>query len=377
MKASRKLNWLGLAIAGGLVTACDNKVEELSSVAQPEAVEEKVVTVYTWEDYFDVETFAGFEEKTGAKVVYKTFESTDEMEAKLLSEPGEYDVIVADDSILDQMAEQRLIQELDHSLLPNLENIKEAYRTADYDPGNKLSAPYTWGTTLIAYRADKIDVEEKSWNLLWDERLKGKVMMYKEAYEVLSIPIIAQGNSLNTSDATHIGAAADRLIEQINKVDVRFASDLEVKECLADGSVWAAMCYSGDAAMAAAENENVKFFIPTEGAPLWVDSFAVTKDTKRKGLAHAFVNYMMDARVAAKNINYVCYASPNGAAEEFIDDELKADESINPPADVLRRCTFFAKKDALREKLLNEAWLRVHTAYRKTKTASTTLAEPE
>ena len=351
------------------LTACSEKSNqaksELPELPGENREAEKVLNLYSWSEYFDLDVLEAFREETGIRVNYVTFGSTDEMEAKLKSEPGKWDVIVADDSILDQMWELKLIRELDHSLLPNLKNIDESYRVVPFDPGNKLAAPYMWGTTLVAYRKDKISDPGDSWALLWDERYKGKIMMIGERFEVLSIPLILLGHELNSSDPEHLSVATDMLLKQIDELDVRIGTDAEVREGLDDGSVWAAMCYSGDAAMVADDNENVGFFIPTEGAPLWVDSFSIVRDTNMPKEAHQFVNFMLEAKNAAANTNFTCYASPNKAARQFIDKELLENPSINPPSEVLSNCDFFTKLSAEREQRLNSAWLKVQTRLRE------------
>ncbi len=370
MKAFSTTQLLTVLLASLLgFTACSEKANqaksELPDLPSVNREAEKVLNLYSWSEYFDLDVLEAFREETGIRVNYVTFGSTDEMEAKLKSEPGKWDVIVADDSILDQMWELKLIRELDHSLLPNLKNIDESYRVVPFDPGNKLAAPYMWGTTLVAYRKDKISDPGDSWSLLWDERYKGKIMMIGERFEVLSIPLILLGHELNSSNPEHLSAATDMLLKQIDELDVRIGTDAEVREGLDDGSVWAAMCYSGDAAMVADENENIGFFIPKEGAPLWVDSFSIVRDTNMPKEAHRFVNFMLEAKNAAANTNFTCYASPNKAAREFIDPDLLENPSINPPSEVLLRCDFFTKLSAEREQRLNSAWLKVQTRLRE------------
>jgi spermidine/putrescine transport system substrate-binding protein len=359
-----KIIFAAVAVLVGFV-ACSKNEKSAEALAAPESSADRVLRLYTWADYFDESTIEAFKDQTGIDVEYATFGSTDDMEAKLKSEPGKWDVIVADDSILDQMWELKLIRELDHSLLPNLKNIDDEYRVLPFDPGNRFSAPYMWGTTLVAYRKDKIADPGDSWDLLWNPEYKGKVMMIGERFEVLSIPLLLLGHDLNSSEPAHMTAATDMLLQQINDVDVRIGDDSDVRKGLIDERVWAAMCYSGDAALVAEQDENIGFFIPKEGAPLWIDSFAVVRDTSMSKEAHLFVNFMLDAKMAAANTNFTCYASPNEAAREFIDPELLEDKSINPPAEVMERCHFFTKLSAEREEHLNGAWLRVHTRLRE------------
>jgi spermidine/putrescine transport system substrate-binding protein len=341
------------------------RTEERINANKQEKEKAEIVRVFTWGEYFDEETFVKFEEKTGIKVEYVTFGGTDEMEARLKSEPGNFDVIIADDSVLDQMEELMLIGELDHSKLPNLKNIDTEFLNIPFDPGNRISAPYMWGTTLIAYRADKISDPQKSWNLLWNPELKGKVMMLGERFEVLSTPLFLLGYDLNSKDLTHLEEAAALLHKQLNQVDARYGNDENVRNSLKDGSVWAAMCYSGDAALVAEENENISYFIPREGAPLWIDSFAIVRDSKVPEAAHQFINFMLEPDIAAANSNFTWYASPNAKATPLLNEELVGDTAIYPPSEVMERCEFFTKLNNAREQKMNDLWFKLHSELRK------------
>lgn len=361
----------GLAIVGCAKQA-EPKVADVAKDSTP-----KVLTVFTWEDYFDMETIAQFEENTGTKIVYETYESTDEMQARLLSEPGKYDVIVAEGTVLEVMNTLRLTKEFEAEKVPNLKNVGENFRGKDFDPANKFTVPYTWGSTLVAYRTDLIEDPKKSWSLLWDERVKGKVMLYDERQSVLRIPLFLLGHSMSTAEPEHIADATDLLLDRIESSEARFGSDVDVREGLKDGSLFAAMCYSGDAAMVAEDNENIGWFIPDEGAPLWIDCFAITKHTNASDLAHEFVNYMLEPEVSAQNMNYVWYASPIDAAKSHLDPDLLEDEALNPPQEVMERCEWYTKLDSKREEALNEGWLRVLNKVRsRTETASATDGEP-
>lgn len=346
------------------IAACQRSGNRINANEQ---VKEKaeVVRVFTWAEYFDEETFKAFEEETGTRVEYVTFGGTDEMEARLKSEPGYFDVIVADDSVLDQMKELMLIGNLDHSKIPNLTNIEARYLNISFDRGNKVSAPYMWGTTLIAYRKDKILDPDKSWNLLWNPAIKGKVMMLGERFEVLSTPLFLLGYDLNTEDTSQLEEAAALLQKQLEVVDAKYGNDEKVKNALKDGSVWAAMCYSGDAALVAEENENIAYFIPKEGAPLWIDSFAIARDSKVPVAAHAFINFMFRPEIAAANSNFTWFASPNAKATPLLKSELVEDAAIYPPSDVMERCSFFTKLDNAREQKMNDLWFKLQSEMRK------------
>ncbi len=374
MKVKFFANLFNGAFVVGMLSSCDRyEAADAQLTVKPEPNE---LTVYTWEEYFDESTLEAFEQKTGAKVHYATFEHVDEMEARLKSEQGKYDVIVADDSALDRMKELKLVRSLDHSLLPNLANLHARFRQTPFDPGNSYTVPYTWGTTLVAYRTDKIENPGPSWGLLFDPSLEDRVMMYNDRREAITVPLLYLGYPLNSEDPAHLREARDLLLGQVRDLGVKFGNDTKVREALASGEVWAAMCYSGDALRVAEESGNIDFFIPEEGAPLWVDCYAITQDTQAPNLAHRFIDHMLEAKQAAANINYAYYASPNAAAEEFIDEELLEDARINPAEEVLARCQWYVKQSATLERMMNGIWNEVHQEHRQQNEVAGGVGEP-
>ncbi len=354
----RRIGLIGI-IAMAFMSGCDRNGE---MVDQPEpASTVKEITLLSWSEYFDPEVIEGFTEESGIAVNYVTYDDPDELEAMLLSRPGEFDVVVADDVSISRLAELRVLKSLDKSAISHLRNVSVEYLGKGFDPENLLSVPYLWGTTLIAYRSDKIEISDESWDVLWDARFKGKVMLLGDRTEGLGIGLMSKGFPINSADPVEIGVAAEQLIAGIRNVGMRMGSDSEVREALDTGDVWLAACYSGDAAMVAAENENISFFIPRNGAPLWMDSFVVAGASGKSAEAHRFINYMLRAEAAGANANFTWYGSTNSAAGTHIAAELLADVAVNPPEEVRAKCQFFDKPNSVREKLLNAAWARVQS----------------
>ncbi|HIG84233.1 MAG TPA: spermidine/putrescine ABC transporter substrate-binding protein [Verrucomicrobiales bacterium] len=323
-----------------------------------------VVKMLCWSEYFDPSAIEKFTNETGIDVEYITYDDPDEVEARLVSEPGRFDVVVTDDLAINILAKLRLLQLLDKSALPNFENVSSEYLRKKFDIENNYSVPYLWGTTLIAYRSDKIDSPEKSWKSLWDKKYKGKVMVLGDRTEGLGIGMISQGNPINSSDPRHIQSASEIIVEGIKNGGVRLGSDAEIREGLLSGDVWIASCYSGDAAMISEENENISFFIPSEGAPLWMDNFSVASDATNVNGAYLFIDYMLRKESAAMNANFTWYGTTNSAAVPLLDEELLADETINPPEEMRSLCQFYYVPDTNRDLLLNEAWSKVVDALR-------------
>jgi len=350
-----------------LTSGCDRKSAEKAS----ETPEVRQITLLAWSEYFDPEVLTQFEEESGIGVDYQTFEELDELEAKLNSEPGRYDVVIADDSSLQALKELRLIAKIEHARVPNLVNIDPLYLDRKFDPGNEYSIPYAWGTTLIAYRSDKIVPSSESWAMFRQAGAKGKAMWVAGRTEALGLSLLALGLPLNSDVSQDLDRAGANLCELVKNYGLRFGGDASVREGLLSGDVWVAACYSGDAAMVAEENENIAYFIPEEGAPLWLDNFAISSSSRKQVEGAAFVNFMLRPESAAANANFTWYASPNAAAQGLISAELRDDPAITPPETVLERCRFFVAPDRMREGLLNAAWGGVQRALRQSEALAT------
>lgn len=317
------------------------------------------ITVYTWSEYLDPELLEAFEAETGVEVVYEVFNTAAEMEAKLKSRPGDYDVVIVDDSIVSQLDSLRLIRPLDSSKLANLENIDPKYRAMPFDPRNEFSAPYLWGTTLLAYRSDKIEAPAASWEALWDDRLKGRVMLLDEAVQLYSVMFNKMGESPDSMDPALYSAVTAEVDRLIREHGATLGGDEDVKEGLRSGEVWAAMCYSTDAAMLADEQDNIDYFIPKEGAPLWIDCFVVPRDSSKLREAHLFIDFMLRPESAVASTNYTWCATPNRAAIKDVDSEIVGDPRIFPPQEVIERCFFLPALDEARQRVTNVGWIEI------------------
>ena len=178
--------------------------------------------------------------------------------------------------------------------------------------------------------------------------------MLNDKEDIFAAALLAIGASINSDAHEELDQAASKLVDQAERMQARFI-DLEVAEdLLLAGDVWAAQIYSGDAVMLAEENENIDYFIPEEGAPLWLDNFAIPRNAENAASAHRFIDFMARGEIAARNANYVWVATPNKAAEQYLDEELLADETVYPPKDVLARCEFYGQPSAEREKFMNQ-----------------------
>jgi spermidine/putrescine transport system substrate-binding protein len=296
----------------------------------------------TWEEYIAPEVIEAFTAKTGIALEIDSFDNAEELTAILRAYPHRYDIVILEDSSMIRFREMELIQPIDKSRLTGFDNLDPKFLDTNNDPQNGYSLPYLWGSTLVAYRNDKIEAPEPSFELLFDESLKGRVLMLDDMYETMSVGHLLEGRSINSHDEPSIRAAAERIKTGVRATDIRFVSDKAVREALGSGEAWAAHCYSGDAALVAEDHPEVSYFFPKEGAALWLDVMAVSSEAPNPENAYTFLDFMLDPEIAAMNANSLWYATPNLNAQPLLDEALVADEALIPPPSVLARCEFFA-----------------------------------
>ena len=363
---ARLLNPIPFAVAlcslGILNVGCQKASAPPTGKADSPPVDSKVV-VLTCDEYFDPEVLLKFTKETGIEVEIQPYLSTEEMEERLKSNPQNYDIVVAEQGAIAQLRVGRLLLPLDTTLLTNRKNLDERYLKMPFDPENKFSIPYMWGITTLAYRKDHFATPpEESIDLLYDPKLAGKVSLLNDRNECFAVALRKAGHPVKDITPEQMLQATDSVLELIRNQRARFGSDNEVKEHLLSGESSVAMIYNGDAQIIAQEHENITCFIPREGAVMWVDSFAIPRDATHAVNAHKFINFLIQGEIAAQGSNFLRYASPNKAAEPFMDPSLISDPIVYPGKDV--RATLFSMplwtKDSLR--VMNNGWRLIKEA---------------
>jgi len=296
-----------------------------------------VITVYNWGEYIDPDLIEQFTEETGIKVIYETFDSNEAMLVKVQQGGSAYDVAVPSEYMIEIMKEQDLLIPLDHSKLPNLANIDPYFLDLPFDPGNEYSVPYFWGTLGIVYNPNLIEehLTFDSWEDLWDPSLRDKVFLFDGAREVIGMGLNSIGESLNAKDDELLDRATQKLIELAPNVKGVIGD--EITMLMVNNEAAVALTFSGQAADMMWENEELDYNVPQEGSNLWFDNFVIPKTAANIDGAHAFINFMLDAEVAAQNADYVGYSTPNAAAMELLDEEVTSDERFYPPEEVRER----------------------------------------
>ncbi len=292
----------------------------------------KTVTVYNWGDYIDPALIREFEKETGWKVIYQTFDSNEAMMAKIAQGGATFDVAVPSDYAISKMIEEKLLLPLDHRKLPNLQYIEPRFLNLPFDPHNRYSVPYFWGTVGIVYNREMLGGKTiTSWNDLWDPSLRNQILLVDGAREVMGMALNSLGYSLNDTNKAHLQEAKrklDRLMPNVKAI----VGD-EIKLLLANEEAAIGVVWSGDAAEIIAENDKLDYVVPKEGSNLWFDNMVIPKTAKNIEGAHAFINFMLDPKHAAQNAEYVGYSTPNKKALRYLPKDIAGDRRFYPDLD--------------------------------------------
>lgn len=267
--------------------------------------------IYNVGEYIDTAIISDFEQEYGVKIVYEVFDSNEMMYTKLQSGDS-YDILVPSDYMIQRLIGEGALQELDLSLIPNIENLTDEVKNLPFDPDNTYSVPYFWGSVGIVY--DKTVVSEEDlkagWEVLRNPNYAGQIYMYDSERDSFMVAFKALGYSMNTQSEAEIQEAYEWLMEQRKIMEPVYVAD-EVIDGMINGNKAMAVVYSGDAATILMENENMGFYMPEQGTNLWVDCMVVPANAENPKLAHEFINYVLDYDIAYSNSEWVGYASPH------------------------------------------------------------------
>ena len=320
---------------------------------------QEVVNVFNWEDYIDESVLAQFEQETGIHVNYMRFTTNEDMIVQVEANPGAFDVCFPSDYIVERMLNKDMLAEIDYSKVPNAQYILDNLRSPDYDPDNVHSLPYMWGTVGILYNTTMVSEPVTSWNVLWEEQYKGKILMYDSVRDSIGITLCKLGYSLNTRDEAQVLAAQEALIAQKPLVRAYLTDDIKME--MINGSAALAVVYSGDALYCMDENPDLDYVVPSEGSNVWFDNVIIPKTSQHTAEAEAFINFLCDAEVARANAEYICYSSPNKAALALLGPEFTESPVFNPPQEDLDRCEIFHDLGDF-VGVFSDAWTKVKAA---------------
>ena len=348
----------------------------LAAIATASIAQERVVNVYNWSDYIDESVLTDFTKETGIKVVYDVFDSNEILETKLLAGGTGYDVVVPSGTFLARQIQAGVFQPLDMSKLPNSKNLwaEIQNRTEAYDPGQKYSINYMWGTTGIGYNVkaaqERIGGAVTSWDVIFDPEKLAKfkdcgVHILDAPAEIIPAALNFLGKDPDSKNADELREAA-ALLQTVRDSVQKFHSS-EYINALANGDICLAVGWSGDVFQArdrAAEADagvEVGYSIPSQGALMWFDQMAIPADAKNVDEAHAFLDYIMRPDVIAKASNYVYYANGNEASTPLLDKDVVEDPAIYPDAATLANLYVTTPYGARNQRLVSREWTKIKT----------------
>ncbi|WP_239615458.1 ABC transporter substrate-binding protein [Cohnella mopanensis] len=294
------------------------------------------LTIYNWGDYIDPDIIADFEKETGLKIIYQTFDSNEAMMTKIEQGGTTFDISIPSEYAISKMKEEGLLLPIDHSKIPNLANIDPRFMNLSFDPDNEYSIPYFWGTVGIIFNSELLGGRTfTSWNDLWSEDLRNRILLVDGAREVMGFGLNSLNYSLNDTNEEHLQEAKRKLGTLTPNIKAIVGD--EIKMLLAGEEAAVGVVWSGDASEIMGENEKLDYVIPEEGSNLWFDNMVIPNTARNIEGAHKFINFMLDPEIAARNAEYVGYSTPNAEALKLLPEEISQDERFYPNPELTKK----------------------------------------
>lgn len=328
----------------------------------------QTLRVLNWGEYIDPDVLKEFEQANNVRIEYSEFNSVDEFTTLFFDPKNQYDVIFPASSIIRIMADNDLIIPLDKARFKNLTGLNPVVMNGLelLDTGNVYSIPYMWGTTGIGINVQQakkvgIDTSNQSWGLLFDSAQRKKLMqcgigLVNERDEIFAAALKYLGYSINTSSKSELQTAGELLKETI--ADINYLHSTQYTDDLKDNKICLGVGYSGDILTEVAENSNLQYVIPKEGAAMWIDIMAIPKNAPNKNMAYTFIDFMMSAQVSGRNSNYTAYPSPMLNAQQYVDDEILSDPTIYPNDQTLAGLQMMAPKERKVNRIKHRLWVK-------------------
>lgn len=320
---------LGLAC---LLAGCDSpKPEPQRSNA--------TLIMWNWPNYMTSEALDGFERETGIKVEQRIFSDEEVLLGAMQGTDFQADLLIVSESMARELIQARVVDTLDAALIPNLRHIEKASMTQSYHEGRLYGAPYLSGTTGVAVNVKHVSEGADSWAILWDESLSGRIAMLGNNFEVVAAASMKLGFGIVPTTEEQFAAVEAELMRQRPLLKGYLDID-ELAEGLADGELWAAQIYSGDALGAMEKNPDLRYFVPREGATRWTDMIMMHRSSRHPKEVHAFIDYLNRPEVMARLSEELYCATTNSEAKALVSKEILADPGVYPPPEILARCSF-------------------------------------
>lgn len=353
---------LVLAVVGGTVGA--RLSQQHKSAAAVEKYGSNVLKLYLPGEYLGENVISDFEKQYGVRVIVENFDSNEMMYTKLMA-GDRYDVIIPSDYMIERLMNEDFLQPLDKSMIPNMENMSDAVLGMSYDPDNTYSIPYFWGSVGLVYNHENVDpavIESEGWEVLRNTDYAGHIYIYDSERDSFMMAFKALGYSMNTEDPNEINDAYEWLLQMNNTMSPVYVTD-EVIDGMMNGYKDIAVVYSGDAAVVLDENEDMSFYMPSQGTNIWCDAMVIPQNAENPRLAHEFINYMLTYEAAFDNTETVGYTSPNAEVFEEMtsSEDLYADNAAYLPRSGYEKDEMFHDNQTLMREL-SKLWIKVKAA---------------
>ena len=366
------ISMAGLTAASALLSGCGasgNTGASGTDSAASGSADGGELYVYNWGEYIDEDVISQFEEETGITVVYDLFETNEEMYPVIEAGAVNYDVVCPSDYMIQKMRENDLLAELNFDNIPNIDQIDPAYMEMSqaFDPENKYSVPYCWGTVGILYNTKLLDElgvpAPTKWADLWDERLSGEILMQDSVRDAFMVALKKDGYSMNSESKDELEQTKQELIDQKPLVQA-YVID-QVRDKMIGGEAAVGVIYSGEMLYIQDEVANLgldydlEYVIPEEGTNLWLDSWVIPKNAKNKENAEKWIDFMCRPEIAKANFEYITYPTPNKGAFELLDEEMQNNKAVFPDIDSLKDSEVYQYLGDDTDAIYNELWKEV------------------
>lgn len=316
----------------------------------------KVLNLYNWGDYIDPQLLKAFQQETGYHVNVETFDSNEAMYTKLKQGGTHYDLTVPSDYMVNKLKEAHLLQPIDKSRLTGLTNLDPQFLNKSYDPGNRYSLPYFWGTLGIVYNDQFVKPGSlQHWSQLWSPKYRDQIMLIDSARDILGMALAEQGHSMNTTDPGTLLAATKKLDALSPNVKAVVAD--EIKMYMSQNEAAVAVDWSGEAAEMLSNNPHLHYVVPNEGSNLWIDNLVIPKSAQHYQAIYAFLNFMNRPANAAQNAEYIGYATPNRRAKALLPAKIRNDPQFYPDDRTLRHLQIYRNLSPQLVQLYNDRYL--------------------
>ncbi|MBS9335529.1 ABC transporter substrate-binding protein [Fructobacillus sp. M1-13] len=323
---------------------------------QPSSQKGETLTFYNWGDYIDPSILSDFSKETGYKVNYQTFDSNEAMYTKIAQGGTNYDLAVPSDYMVAKLTKAGLLAKLDKSKLTGMDHVNPQFLNQSFERGNQYSVPYFWGTLGILYNKTKVDGSKlQNWSSIWSEQYKKRLLLVDSARDILGLTLISQGKSVNDQNKADLAAAQGKLSSLMPNVKAIVGDELKLY--MAQGEADLAVTYSGEAKIAMEQNKDLAYTVPKDGSNLWLDNLVIPKKAAHKKAAYALINYLNRPDVAAKNADYIGYATPNQKAYQLLPKSVKSDKAFYPEQSILDRLQVYENFNQYWTQTYNDAFL--------------------